>query len=70
MASGCKGCEERHLGCHAECENYKAWKEERDQQKDELYKQKSSEKVISNYTIENVYRAKKRTNPMKKRGTK
>lgn len=25
----CKGCEERHPGCHAECESYKAWAEAR-----------------------------------------
>lgn len=24
----CKGCEERHPGCHADCEGYLAWKAE------------------------------------------
>ena len=68
--NGCKGCEERHEGCHGECERYKAWKEERDRIREDLYRQKMNEKILSNYTIENVYRAKNRTNPMKKRGTK
>lgn len=25
----CKGCKERHIGCHTECLSYKEWKEER-----------------------------------------
>jgi len=24
----CRGCEDRHFGCHAECERYKSWKTE------------------------------------------
>jgi len=24
----CKGCQKRHLGCHSDCEDYKAYKEE------------------------------------------
>ena len=31
--SNCLGCEDRHEGCHAECEKYKAWKEEHEEQK-------------------------------------
>lgn len=27
----CFGCEKRYVGCHAECEDYKAWKEEHEQ---------------------------------------
>ncbi len=70
MANGCNGCKERHEGCHGECERYKAWKEERDRKREEIYKQKTSQKILSDYTIENVYRAKTRVNPMKKRGIK
>ena len=28
--SGCMGCEERHEGCHSECERYKAFRKELD----------------------------------------
>lgn len=26
----CKDCERRHIGCHAQCDDYKAWREEQD----------------------------------------
>ena len=25
----CHGCEDRHIGCHGECEKYMAWAEDR-----------------------------------------
>ena len=28
----CQGCEDRFVGCHAECERYAAWKERRREQ--------------------------------------
>lgn len=28
--SGCKGCTERHEGCHSQCERYKAFRNELD----------------------------------------
>ena len=30
--SGCKGCQERHLGCHSNCERYLKWKKEYQEQ--------------------------------------
>lgn len=27
MIAPCKDCRERHLGCHSECEKYKAYRE-------------------------------------------
>lgn len=30
----CADCEERYVGCHAECERYKAWKEDREKQRE------------------------------------
>ena len=29
MICPCKDCEFRHFGCHAECEPYKMWREEK-----------------------------------------
>ena len=29
MKCPCKDCEFRHLGCHAQCVHYKAWREEK-----------------------------------------
>lgn len=34
MESKCKGCKRRFVGCHAQCEDYKMWKEwDKEQQK-------------------------------------
>lgn len=29
----CQGCEDRHVGCHAECERHQEWVAEKDRQK-------------------------------------
>ena len=31
MKCPCKGCDHRKLGCHGNCEQYKAWAEEREE---------------------------------------
>ena len=35
MNAPCKNCEDRHTGCHAECEKYKAFAEEREKHRQE-----------------------------------
>ena len=32
MNNSCKGCTDRKVGCHAECERYKQWKKEYNEQ--------------------------------------
>lgn len=39
MSYSCKGCEERHVGCHATCEKYLAAKAERDAMNESLRKE-------------------------------
>jgi hypothetical protein len=39
MSYTCKGCEERHVGCHATCEKYLAAKAERDAMNESLRKE-------------------------------
>lgn len=55
MESKCKGCEERHVGCHAKCEDYKnfckewaAYKKKiKDaKNKDSEYRQHKNKKVM------------------------
>lgn len=40
MSYACKGCIERHLGCHSSCEKYIAAKAERDAMNEALKKEK------------------------------
>lgn len=34
----CKDCDKRHIGCHAECESYKAWYKELTERKAAAFK--------------------------------
>lgn len=36
MLHTCKGCTERHVGCHAKCEKYKAYKADCDKRRQYL----------------------------------
>lgn len=46
LASPCKGCEERHSGCHGECEEFVAWKKEYEQRKEEIIKAKNRQFLL------------------------
>ncbi len=47
MTCPCKDCEFRHLECHAECEPYKMWREEKKARVEEsLLKSKPTEFLI------------------------
>ena len=35
LAAPCKDCEDRHEGCHTECDKYKEYKAELDKRKEE-----------------------------------
>lgn len=34
----CKGCEQRHVGCHSTCNNYKEWQKMLDEEKERFWK--------------------------------
>ena len=40
MSKVCKGCEKRHVGCHATCEVYRDFREDLEARKDYLAKDK------------------------------
>lgn len=51
MTAPCKECAERHYNCHADCAQYKEWKQEQDKIKEYLKEQKRNE----HYTNELEY---------------
>lgn len=55
----CKKCPHRTIGCHAECERYKAWVEEREAEKEELRRKKREYHAVATYMKEARERAKK-----------
>lgn len=48
MKVPCSGCDDRHAGCHAECERYSAWSSERREAKQRDYESRVAER----YAIE------------------
>ena len=38
----CKDCKSRYVGCHAECEEYKAFRKEKDELNQYAYKKKET----------------------------
>ena len=63
--SPCYGCEERHIGCHADCERDSKWREERQAEKDAFNAEKQRESVINEFRAKN---ASKTRRYVKKRG--
>ena len=61
----CKGCEDRHVGCHAKCDIYKDEKAEHDQF---LAKKKADREIRSYFNEQNEMIQDKITKHKKKRG--
>ena len=47
--ANCYGCEDRHVGCHAECEKYRAWRSDLDEYKSKVWKKQFPEIVTKSY---------------------
>lgn len=45
--SPCFGCEERHVGCHAECCRYLEWRKQKDEQNEAVRAEKISNNLFS-----------------------
>lgn len=44
----CKGCENRHLYCHALCEKYKEWKQEKAKERSYTREKKEETRISRN----------------------
>lgn len=59
----CKGCTERHVGCHSTCPEYTEWKSKRERMNEAIWKQKRAEAGLIESKVkqcEKVRRKKKR----------
>jgi hypothetical protein len=52
MNAPCKDCFDRHQGCHSKCEKYIAFRKERDELNEKIYKQKEKERLLIGYNQE------------------
>lgn len=56
MITCCKDCvaPKRHVGCHAECQEYIDEKKKHDEKKAEIDRQRQSENAIDDHRISNI----------------
>lgn len=63
----CKGCKVRHMGCHADCENYAEWKSNLNDNKTKWYEERSKENYLSRFQKETADRLNNRRGGYKKK---
>ena len=55
----CLDCADRCIGCHATCENYKTWAQDRREWLDKIYKQKNIENKVESHAINTHHKIKR-----------
>lgn len=56
----CKGCTERHAGCHCECESYLTWAREHREELERIRQIKEKDNAIAEATYASKGREEKR----------
>lgn len=56
--TACQGCEDRHQGCHADCEKYKEWKKAHEAKKLERENAKLRDKIPDSVRADYVVKSK------------
>ena len=60
MNNPCHKCENRKIGCHADCEAYMEYKQTRAARKKKIDKEKSAERDIRAFEVESRERRRKK----------
>ena len=60
MTCPCGVCEERFVGCHAECEVFRAWHEEQMERRRKLYERHSREDLLDDFKAKSIGKTKRR----------
>lgn len=63
--NNCLNCEKREVGCHSNCDVYKEFRRQLDEQNEDIHKKKKSQQVLSEFFIHKYDRIK-RSNKEKK----
>ena len=63
----CYVCQERHPGCHAGCEKYKAWSEAHQTKKQKRYRAFEAERKLDDFIVDSARKLRKRATSAKKR---
>lgn len=63
----CIKCQDRYVGCHGDCDEYKEWKRELDMVRGRKFDEKQKDKVIQEFRFSNVGKTRRYSNQRKKR---
>jgi len=55
----CKGCDNRHIACHGNCNKYVNWKEEYKNRKNIIIEIKNKERMINSYFVKSSINKKR-----------
>ena len=58
--SPCTVCEERFVGCHAECEVFKAWQNERKAQQNDKFSRNRREDLLNGFRKDAIQKTRRR----------
>lgn len=56
----CADCQKRHVGCHSDCEDYKAWKSRQMSVAENKRKAKAEQSMLDSYTVKSASKYKRR----------
>ena len=65
IQSPCKGCNDRHLKCHADCERFLAYREKYQAERDRLFQEDNMDKIIKNLNYRSANKHEKVALPLK-----
>lgn len=54
VSAPCKNCEDRHVGCHSECDRYKKFKEEHESEKAVIREIKDKRNALNDFRSEQI----------------
>lgn len=57
----CKNCQDRVTGCHAKCERYQEWVIAKEERKNQIVKQRETEKALDEFLIKSNRKRRDRT---------
>ena len=58
----CKDCPDdvRHVGCHATCNGYVAWKSEHEKEKEQIRKDKQQDTICDDFKMKSIYKSRRK----------
>lgn len=66
LIAPCKGCKKRYPGCHAKCDDYKAWRKIVDDKQKAIREEKAADDLVRSFLAQSSDNYKKKENKAKK----